>query len=428
MHSQGSHSKNAPATQATSAVPPRSSSPTFLIACWLLALIAFAQLISIAAALTIDKRVVAAPEAALPVTRAINPEPIRPRSIDEILASLSSTSTSDTLTRDLHPDTQSRNTANADSDAGYITNNEAGEASESSVTLNDAAPVTVIGSSGPTMPPRHALVIIANPVVEKLIAESRAHQLDGDMMRAMLKLDEAARRDPSEAAVIYNKGLLYEEMGLYTQAADQYQQVQQMGIVAGTFFKLSAKKLTKGMDAAHAHRPIISIGPMNVRRNNSARADKQVDVAITILARPDKSINPSDVSVQVHFYDKLDGGEIKKARDHAKISDGKWDDKVDWKGASHEETVNISYTIPEEDLAQAHLFGQREFFGYVVELYYQNKVIDQQASPRRLNSTHGNHISPQHHQSLPWLPGDKNSLLPHKDEFDNGNDLDLPRR
>ena len=145
------------------------------------------------------------------------------------------------------------------------------------------------------------------------------------MMRAMLKLDEAARRDPSEAAVIYHKGLLFEEMGLYTKAADQYQQVQQMGIKAGAYFRLSAKKLTKGMDVAHAHRPVISIGPMNARPGNGALANKQTNVAITILARPDKAINPADVHVQVHFYDKLNGGEIKKASSLAKI-DYSWDE------------------------------------------------------------------------------------------------------
>ncbi len=418
MQTKGSHSKNMPAPSAATAVHSRSPSPTFLIACWLLALIAFAQLISIAAALTIDKRVVVAPEASFSLPLATKPEPIRPRSIDEILASLNPTATTDTIVKNLYPTTEPK----------YTPSNETNIEPETSLSFNNASPVTIIGSSRTTMAQGHTSTIIANPVVEKLIAESRALQLDGDMMRAMLKLDEAARRDPAEAAVIYNKGLLYEEMGLYTQAADQYQQVQQMGLVAGSYFKLSAKKLTRGMDAAHAHRPIISIGPMNVRRPPNDPAHEQVDVAITILARPDKSINPSDVSVQVHFYDKLDGGEIKKAIDNAEISDGKWDDKVDWKSAGHEETVNISYTIPKADLAQTHLFGQREFFGYVVELYYQNKVIDQQASPRRLNSTHGNHISPQHHQSLPWLPGDKNSLLPHKDEFDNSSDFDLPRR
>lgn len=413
MRILGSQTKSAPSTPESKSVPKQSTRPTFLIACWLLAMIAFAQFISIALALTSERQVVPAPGLVATPTPASYSEPIRTRSVDEILASYKTETTriqrnSDTSSN-LKPDTSR-------------------SASGESVSIIGGEPITIVDASVPVFTPSYDSVIIADPVVEKLIAESRALQLDGDMMRAMLKLDEAARRDPSEAAVIYNKGLLYEEMGLYTQAADQYQEVQQMGIAAGSFFKLSAKKLTKGMDAAHANRPAISIGPMNVRRNNDNRDEQQVNLAITILARPDKSINPSDVSVQVHFYDQLENSEIKKASSHAKISEAQWDGKVDWKGASHEETVNISYTIPETDLAQAHLFGQRQYYGHVVELYYKNEVIDQQATPRRLNSIHGNHVSPLYNQSLPWLPGDRNTLLPDKEEYDNGDELALPKR
>jgi tetratricopeptide (TPR) repeat protein len=425
MRTMGSHSENATDTPASNTVPntvpKQPASPTFLVACWLLALISFIQLIVIAAALTKEKRSVVTTQAVVAPRRATsipatNPGSIRPRSIDEILASVDPHSSQVSLTTDKKPD------------ISYDSSNESNIASELSDKINIAAPVTVVGSSDPILPPRYTSIIIADPVVEKLIAESRTLQLDGDMVRAMLKLAEAARLDPSEAAVIYNKGLLYEEMGLFTQAADQYQEVQQMGIAAGTFFKLSAKKLTKGMDAAHANRAALSIGPMNVRRDKETQGKQQVKLAITILARPDKSINPSDVSVQVHFYDKLDNGEITKASSRAIITEGQWDSNADWKGASHEETVSISYTIAEVDLAQAHLFGKRQYYGHVVELYYNNEVIDQQASPRRLNSIHGNHVSPQYNQSLPWLPGDQNTLLPGKDKFDYGDDSALPRR
>ena len=412
MQTQGSYSENPPVRQ--SAGNP-SSRPTFLIACWLLALLAFAQLITIGAAFTSGRTVAVAPKT-IPKTipkavtktlsapvRVNNPEAIEPRSIEQILASVGPHSPSTPTTTDSSSTTQ----------AVTVPATTAGTGSDTAITVTPSG----YGSS-----------MIADPVAERLVRESRALQLDGDMMRAMLKLDEAARRDPSEAAVIYHQGLLFEEMGLYTKAADQYQQVQQMGIKAGAYFRLSAKKLTKGMDVAQVHRPIISIGPMYARPANGAMASKQTNVAITILARPDKTINPADVHVQVHFYDKLNDGEIKKASSLAKI-DYAWDEPADWKGASREETVHFSYAIAELDLAEAHLFGRREFYGYVVELVYKGEMIDQQASPRRLNSIHGNHISPQYNHQLPWLPGDQNSLLPSKDDFDYDDDLpSLPQR
>ena len=97
MQTQGSYSENAPVKQ--SAGDP-SSRPTFLIACWLLALLAFAQLITIGAALTSGRTVAAAPKTMANCPKAVtktisaplrvnNPEAIKPRSIDEILASAS---------------------------------------------------------------------------------------------------------------------------------------------------------------------------------------------------------------------------------------------------------------------------------------------------------------------------------------------------
>jgi len=382
--------------------------PTFLIACWLLAMMAFALLIAVGTGLTRGKVEISPPQLTAIIPPAVTySKPVEPRSIEEILASVGGNPSSTVPAADT-----SQNT-------------------DTSPTIRMAPLLSSsMRSSVPTSTAEYQSPVIADPVVEKLVTESRALHLDGDMMRAMLKLDEAARIDPSEAAVIYQRGLLFEEMGLYIKAADQYQQVQQMGIQAGVYFQLSAKKLTKGMDVTHAHRPVISIGPMNARPATEAHSADKTHVTITLLARPDKPVNPEDVYVQVYFYDKLNGGEIKKASKNAKIEES-WDTHVDWLDAGNEETVHIDYTLPESDLADEHLFGRRQFFGYVVELLYKGEVVDQQASPRRLNSIHGNKIAAQYKQSTPWLPEDQNSLLPGKNYQDYSTDpalLPLPTR
>jgi len=87
MQTLGSQTQSAPSTPESKSVPTQSTSPTFLIACWLLALIAFAQFISIALALTSERQVVPAPELVATPIPASYSEPIRTRSVDEILAS-----------------------------------------------------------------------------------------------------------------------------------------------------------------------------------------------------------------------------------------------------------------------------------------------------------------------------------------------------
>jgi hypothetical protein len=363
-----------------------------------MALLAFAQLITVGTALTARNGQPPQPQAFAPPptpppTVTTPQKPLQPRTLAEILASVGD--------------------------------------NPAQTPANDHAPVQIPAH----LPPAAAIVAtptphlpaIADPRVERLVQESRSLHMDGDMMRAMLKLDEAERIDPSEPAVTYQKAMLFEDMGILIKAADHYQKIQQMGKKAGTYFNLAASKLTEGMDTAAARRNVISIGPMQTRKSNGPEGVKHADVAITILARPDQPINPSDVHVQIYFYDKVNGGEIKKATATATIDPSWADAKLDWKDAGNEECLHVSYTIPDADLADEHLLGRREFYGYVVELLYKGEVIDQQAHPRRLHSVHGSKMGPipQEGNPLPWLPDENDTLLPSKDHG-YGNNPSIP--
>ena len=397
----------------------RRTRPTFTVACWALGLVGFVELITVGAALAV--RVPASKEDVLPiplpakVVASKEEKPIEPRTVEQILADVDKKMGGYSA----QPSLEEKN-----SEYGPVRVQPSLEDS----AINQPPPLPELQAHA------HAntqmSTVIANPRVERLVQEARKFHLEGDVMRAMLKLDEAGRIDPNECAVIYQKGLLFEDMGSYTRAADQYQQIQQMGLVkAGPYYSLAASKLTKGMDTASVRRETIAIGPMKLNRGTGKNAGRHVEVAITLLARPDRVVQPQDVEVQVFFYDKVNGGEIKKAAANALISPRWADSKVDWQDAGNEETLRVSYTIPEENLADEYLLGRREFYGYVVELLYKGEVVDQQAYPRRLNSIHGHGGELGYPEGLdePWLPGDDGGLLPDKNaEFDS--ELPLPDR
>lgn len=378
---------------------PSHMRPTFTITCWLLALIGFAQLITIGTALTV--RSDQAPQAVIekPKTAHHFQEPIQPRSVAEILASVSDS-----------PKTQAYKPLRV-----------------------PAAPSNPQRSQSTT--PASQPSTIANPRVERLIQESRTLQVEDDMMRAMLKLDEATRIDPTEPAVTYHKALLYEEMGMFTQAANHYQQIQQMGIKAGYYYPLASEKLIKGINKGIQKNDLV-IGPLKSNKASGLLAGKHVDISIPILARQDKIIENNDVEVLVHFYDRVNGGEIKKADPTSKITHIWSDQKVDWKDTSSEETLKVSYTIPEIDLADEHILGRRKYYGFVVELIYKGDVIDQQAQPRRLHSIHGNKMradlfpNDPMDQFAPGMPDDGGQLLPNIDDGygDNPRAPALPQR
>jgi len=384
--------------------------PTFGVACWLLAMLAFLQLITVGTALTVRSgSAVLSQDQVVQVVARESGGPIQPRSIDQILADAG------------------HSPAYAASLSADLKSGVSGGHGTVRVQPSSSVPPAAASSVERNLSANYSMSMIANPRVERLVQESRNLHLEGDMMRAMLKLGEAGRIDPTECAVIYQQGILYEDMGIFIKASDEYQKIQQMGLLkAGRYFNLAADKLSGGMTTMSVRRDTIAIGPMKVNKGTGPEAGRSVNVAVTLLARPDKVINPDDVVVDVHFYDRVNGGEIKKAARNAQISSHWSDTRVDWTDVGNEETFRVSYTIPTADRAEEHLFGRREFYGYVVELLYKGEVIDQQAYPRRLHSIHSKTMVPfyQEDMTMPWLPTDDNSLLPGKnDEYFGGEAL-----
>jgi hypothetical protein len=55
---------------------------------------------------------------------------------------------------------------------------------------------------------------------------------------------------------------------------------------------------------------------------------------------------------------------------------------ADWKDG--EEIAEVWYFVPNQDPATGLLFGQRKFYGFVAELYYDGRLSDIRAYPRTL--------------------------------------------
>jgi hypothetical protein len=55
---------------------------------------------------------------------------------------------------------------------------------------------------------------------------------------------------------------------------------------------------------------------------------------------------------------------------------------ADWKDG--EEIAEVWYFVPDQDPATGLLFGQRKFYGFVAELYYDGRLSDIRAHPRTL--------------------------------------------
>ncbi|MBK1833274.1 tetratricopeptide repeat protein [Roseibacillus ishigakijimensis] len=260
---------------------------------------------------------------------------------------------------------------------------------------------------------------IADPLVEKQVEDSRKLRIAGDNMRALLKLEDAAKKAPDDANVLYQTAEVYSAMGLYDRAADYYQQVFSLGTIkAGNLYEMAAIKLRDGIEQPEDMAAKFALGRVWVYRDTNYQAGERVILTIPVSAAPglNKSADEleSALNVQVFLYDDLNG-EPKLWDSSRSTMETKWvTAPVDWQ-ENGEELLRVTYTIPSQDTGTSHLLGQRKYFGQVVELFYENALIDKVASPRRLAREVEARGEEVHYYPENYIPDDfnfDNPLLP----------------
>jgi hypothetical protein len=260
------------------------------------------------------------------------------------------------------------------------------------------------------LPPPRPLAVpaIADPVVERMAAEARKARLADDMATALTKVEAALDLAPKDPNVIYEKALIYEEMAAADpihadQAADAYQQILGLGTTgAGSLYSLAGEKLANGIAMPADLRGKMALGRVRIFKDDDHEEGQRVVVTVPVHAAPDTKLEEGDLEVKVTFYDSM----MKKGkREIVPTVVGVKEENVKYTTlpfdfAVGEELVRFTYILPEDDLQQEHLFGKREYYGQVVELIYKGEVLDTQAWPRHLSSK--NPALVQEQQGNPW--------------------------
>lgn len=261
-------------------------------------------------------------------------------------------------------------------------------------TSTDSAPVTLPSTAEPrieplaaNLPPPRPLIVpdIADPLAERLVNEARAARVSEDMMTAITKLDQALQSAPNDAHALYELGLCHEAMGIYDKARLYYHQVYQLGTSsAGGLYVQAADKLKQGFEQPIDKINRVVLGRPRVFKDPNRDKGEKVIITIPVQAVPGEQIQGRDLEVIVNFFDEVGARkEISPAdTSHSRV-ESKWTtEPLDW--SSGEEQLQITYTLPPQDQQQEHLFGQKRYYGQVVELSYKGELIDSQAWPRIL--------------------------------------------
>ncbi len=225
---------------------------------------------------------------------------------------------------------------------------------------------------------------IADPVAERLVAQAREARVAEDMGLALVKLEEAAGLAPDDPNVLYEFGLVYELMGVNDRAAESYQKVFDLGTTgAGSLYELAAIKLRDGFEQPEAKSGRISLGRVRVFPDRRSADRERIVLTVPVQAVPGEKIDPADLEVVVRFFDEVGGGGEPQPASPASSTSYDWVTlPVDWQ--TGEELLRVTYALPEQDVQQDHLFGERRYHGQVVELVYRGTLIDSQAWPRIL--------------------------------------------
>jgi len=240
---------------------------------------------------------------------------------------------------------------------------------------------------------------IRNSRVEKLVEDAKEAHSSGDVVRAIVMLEEAEGIDADEPAVLYRRALIFEDMRNWERASDQYDRLFALGPETGDYYDIATDKIANGVKEAPDVVP-FQLGKV-IQRVGDDNLSAELKIPVTRQSK--REIEPSQINVRIFFYDIVDNKEIEPVPLQRELNIQKrWvTEPTNWE-TTDEEVVEAIYTLPILERSDVHLFGERRYFGHVVELYYKGELMDQVAYPGRL---HGIHAKDQYEQTF-----DPNSL------------------
>ena len=251
--------------------------------------------------------------------------------------------------------------------------------------LAPAAPPSPTQPAAPPPPTAPDPAALARDDVRLLVADAIQQRRNGDMGSALAKLSTAADLQPGHPRVLFEQATTYEAMGLADKALATFSQIMALGPTrAGTLHGIAQRRLHDGVRTVQATAPNdadLFVGDIQEIRHPETPGVQRVDLRLDLHGRPGKKINPSDVFLSVQFFDLVNGTRVEPTR--ADPPRTRWtSEPVDWVDPAIE-TVEVSYALPDPvpgvDAAESRLY-----LGYLVELYYQDALLDVVAQPRRL--------------------------------------------
>ena len=233
---------------------------------------------------------------------------------------------------------------------------------------------------------------------EELILQGRQLRDRSDTGNALTRFREAAAMEPRNPIAIAELAATYESMRLPERAAEHWRRLYEMGGTAGIYFSLAEAKLKEsrtralleatpaGATAAAATGVsgapgvLLGLGKIRTEEHPGTAAQKKFTLVIPVTARPQAKIQVHDLVIHVLFYDKVDGKNV--VQTSANVNSRWMTPPTDWADTDTEELA-VEYELPPPEPGRTKR-ETREFYGYIVRVYYKQQLQAATAEPERL--------------------------------------------
>ena len=238
--------------------------------------------------------------------------------------------------------------------------------------------------------------------VDDLVNLARALRDRGDTSTALTRLREAQVISPRNLQIVSEMAITYEKMGLIEKALQQWRRIYEMGEKAGIYYAAAEAKM-RAFELPPADTPtpapsltgdvpleggaqgfdkILYLGQVGtVDDTGNSQSLRRLKLRVPIFARPGGRVSVRDAVIQVYFYEKVKDGSIVET--NANVASSWISAPVDWAGKDPEE-LEVEYSQAEPDPLDPRSKEHRNYFGYIVRVYYKRELNAVFAEPARL--------------------------------------------
>jgi len=247
---------------------------------------------------------------------------------------------------------------------------------------------------------------IEDPILERFVSLGEEHRADGHMQAALEALRKAEAELPDHPRVLGELAATLSQMGLDGKADAYWERLLELGPGTGGSYYELAKRQLQGEAPAMSGSPeqVLSIAQVKVNEEAPGSNGQRVSLRIGIDAPAGVQPSGADLSLLVYFYDRVDGKRI--AETTADTSFRYPTEPYDWSSGTQEEIV-VVYQQPVFTEEQKRDLGERRYYGYAIELYYEDRLQDTVVMPEDITEVRsGESRSTTGSDTLPGGPED----------------------